>query len=366
MIRFRDVDRLLIVSTLILLAIGVVMVYSTSSVVALKRFGDQYFFVRKHLTFAVAGVVFFVLAARVPYGFYRKMAYPILALSAVFLICIYIPGIGFSAGGAKRWIRLGPLAFQPSEPAKLAVIFFLAYSLAGKAERIKNFSTGFLPNMLFPGIVILLIVMEPDLGTAVTLAAIVILMNFAAGARLRHLLALGLAVLPFLYLLMTNFRYMITRLQIFLDPWKDPEGKGFKMIQSFLAFGSGGIDGVGLGEGRQKLFFLPEAHTDFILSVIGEELGFLGVAVVIAFYAIFLYAGTRIALKARDLHGTYLALGLTFMVVLQAAINMAVVMGLLPPKGLPLPFISYGGTSLVVNMIAVGVILNICIRENEA
>jgi len=366
LIRFRDVDRLLIVSTLILLAIGVVMVYSTSSVVALKRFGDQYFFVRKHLTFAVAGVVFFVLAARVPYGFYRKMAYPILALAAVFLICIYIPGIGFSAGGAKRWIRLGPLAFQPSEPAKLAVIFFLAYSLAGKAERIKNFSTGFLPNMLFPGIVILLIVMEPDLGTAVTLAAIVILMNFAAGARLRHLLALGLAVLPFLYLLMTNFRYMITRLQIFLDPWKDPEGKGFQMIQSFLAFGSGGIDGVGLGEGRQKLFFLPEAHTDFILSVIGEELGFLGVAVVIAFYAIFLYSGTRIALKAKDLHGTYLALGLTFMVVLQAAINMAVVMGLLPPKGLPLPFISYGGTSLVVNMIAVGVILNICIRENEA
>ncbi|MBI2412035.1 MAG: putative lipid II flippase FtsW [Deltaproteobacteria bacterium] len=366
MIRFRDVDRLLIVSTLLLLAIGVVMVYSTSSVVALKRFGDQYFFVRKHLTFAVAGVVFFVLAARVPYGFYRKMAYPILALAAIFLICIYIPGIGFTAGGARRWIRLGPIAFQPSEPAKLAVIFFLAYSLAGKAEKIKNFSTGLLPNILLPGIVILLIVMEPDLGTAVTVASIVLLMNFAAGARITHLMGLGLAALPFLYLLMTNFRYMITRLQIFLDPWKDPEGRGFQMIQSFLAFGSGGIDGAGLGEGRQKLFFLPEAHTDFILSVIGEELGFLGVTVVIAFYALFLYAGTRIALKAKDLHGTYLALGLTFMVVLQAAINMAVVMGLLPPKGLPLPFISYGGTSLVVNMIAVGVILNICIRENEA
>jgi cell division protein FtsW len=307
-----------------------------------------------------------IVASRLPYELYRKLAYPILVLSILFLVCIYIPGLGFSAGGARRWIRLGPIAFQPSEPAKLAVICFLAYSLAAKADRIKTFSPGFLPNILIPGIVISLIIMEPDLGTSMALASIVVIMNFAAGVRLRYLFGMMLLALPAIWIVMQNFSYMMTRIMIFLDPWKDPEGKGFQMIQSFLAFGSGGLYGTGLGEGRQKLFFLPEAHTDFILSVIGEELGLLGVTGVIAFYVIFLICGVKIAFKAKDLHGQYLALGLTFMVVLQAALNMAVVMGLLPPKGLPLPFISYGGTSLMVNMAAVGMLLNIYLRENEA
>lgn len=366
MIRLRDIDRLLILSTLALVAVGVVMVYSTSYIMAMKRFGDQYFFVKKHLTYAAAGLLAFVLASRVPYTFYRKMAYPALILAALFLICIFIPGLGFTAGGARRWVRLGPIAFQPSEPAKLAVIFFMAYSLAAKSEKIKDFAVGFLPNILFPGIIILLIMSEPDLGTSITLALIVLLLNFAAGVRIRHLLALGACALPFVYIVIHKFAYMMNRIMVFLDPWKDPEGKGFQMVQSFLAFGSGGLHGAGLGEGKQKLFFLPEAHTDFILSVIGEELGLIGVGAVILLYVLFLYCGIKIAVKARgkDLHACYLALGLTFMVVLQAAINMAVVMGLLPPKGLPLPFISYGGTSLVVNMAAVGIILNIYIREN--
>ncbi len=366
MIRLKDVDRILIIITLLLVAVGVVMVYSTSYIVAMKRFGDQYYFVKKHLTYTLAGVVFFIISTRVPYTFYRRMTYPILALAAVFLICIYIPKIGFTAGGAHRWVRLGPLSFQPSEPAKLSVIFFLAYSLSAKADKIKSFSVGFLPNIIMPGIIILLILLEPDLGTAVSLALIVVLMNVTAGVRIRYIMGLGLAALPFIYIVIHKFAYMMNRLRVFVDPWKDPEGKGFQMVQSFLAFGSGGIRGVGLGEGKQKLFYLPEAHTDFILSVIGEELGLIGVGMVILFYIIFLYCGVRIALRAKDLHGTYLALGLTFMVVLQAAVNMAVVMGLLPPKGLPLPFISYGGTSLMVNMIAVGIILNIFIRENEA
>ncbi|MDO8427403.1 MAG: putative lipid II flippase FtsW [Deltaproteobacteria bacterium] len=369
MIRLREIDRLLILSTLFLVAIGVVMVYSTSSIVAIKKYGDQYFFVKKHLTFAFAGLLLLIAAAKIPYGIYRKMAYPVMILAAIFLVCIYIPGLGFSAGGARRWVRLGPLAFQPSEPAKLSVIFFLAYSLSSKAERIKNFSTGLLPNIVFPGIIIGLIVLEPDLGTSFTIALLVFIMSFVAGARLTHLLALGLSAVPFIYYIVHNFRYMMDRIFIYLDPWKDPEGKGFQMVQSFLAFGSGGIDGVGLGQSRQKLFFLPEAHTDFILSVIGEELGLFGVMLVVAFYAAFLYCGTKIALKsfkANNLYGGYLALGLTFMVVLQAVINMGVVMGLLPTKGLPLPFISYGGTSLVVNMVAVGILLNIYIKENEA
>jgi len=366
LIRFKDTDRILIISTLLLVVLGVVMVYSTSYVVAMKRFGDEYFFVKKHLTYALAGVVMMIVASRLPYEFYRKMAYPILILAALFLICIYIPGIGFTAGGARRWIRLGPLAFQPSEPAKLAVIFFLAYSLAAKREMIKTFSPGFLPNVIIPGVIVGLIMFETELGTSLALAAIVFLMNFVAGVRKRYLFG-SLAILGVgLWFVVHNFSYMMNRILIFLDPWKDPEGKGFQMVQSFLAFGSGGISGVGLGEGRQKLFFLPEAHTDFILSVIGEELGLIGVGGVIAFYVLFLVCGIKVALKARDLHGQYLALGLTFMVVMQAAMNMAVVMGLLPPKGLPLPFISYGGTALMVNMIAVGVLLNIYIRENEA
>lgn len=366
MIKVRDLDRLLIIATLMLVGVGVMMVYSTSYIVAMRRFGDGYFFVKKHLTYATAGLVLFVAATRVPYDTWRKLAYPALLGAAVLLIFIYVPGLGFSAGGARRWVRLGPISFQPSEPAKLAVIFFLAYSLAAKGDKIKSFSVGFLPNILIPGIIILLILGEPDLGTSITVALLVLIMIFTAGVRLRYIFGLGLIALPFVWLVINNFAYMMNRILIFLDPWKDPEGRGFQMVQSFLAFGSGGIHGVGLGEGKQKLFFLPEAHTDFILSVIGEELGLLGVGFVIASYMLFLYCGIKIATKAKDLHGTYLALGLTFMVVLQAAINMAVVMGLLPPKGLPLPFISYGGTSLVVNMLAVGILLNIYIKQNEA
>jgi len=365
-IRARDTDRLLIVTTLLLVVTGVAMVYSASYIVAMRRFGDEYFFVKKHLGFALVGLVFFMAAVKLPYTSYRKLTYPVLLLSAVLLVLIFVPGFGRVAGGARRWIRLGPVNFQPSEGAKLAVVMFMAYSLSSKAGKIKTFSSGFLPNMIMPGMLIVLILAEPDLGTALTLSLLVFVMSFAGGVRLRYLLGVVLACVPVLYMVVNNFAYMMSRISIYLDPWKDPSGKGFQMVQSFLAFGSGGIAGVGLGEGRQKLFYLPEAHTDFIFSVIGEELGLLGTGVVIVFYMLFLYCGVRIALRAKDLYGMYLALGLTFMVVMQAMINMAVVLGLLPPKGLTLPFISYGGTSLVVNMIAVGIILNVCIRSGES
>lgn len=366
MLRSRDIDKFLILITLLLVSVGAVMVYSTSSIMAVKRFGTEYFFVKKHLSYALAGVALFIAAAKTPYKVYYKLAYPALIIAAILLVCIYIPGLGFKAGGARRWVKFGPLAFQPSEPAKLAVVLFLAYSLSSKADRIKEFATGFLPNIVIPGVIIGLIVLEPDFGTAVTVGSLVFVMMFAAGARITHLLALVAPVVIAAWFIIHRFGYMMTRMLIFLDPWKDPEGKGFQIVQSFIAFGSGGIWGVGLGAGKQKLFYLPEAHTDFILSVIGEELGFMGVGAIIALYAIFLACGVTIAMRAKDLHGRYLALGLTFMVVLQAAINMAVVMGLLPPKGLTLPFVSYGGTSLIINMIAVGILLNIYIVENEA
>lgn len=366
MLRSRDIDKFLILTTLLLVSAGAVMVYSTSSIMAVKRFGTEYFFVKKHLSYALVGVALFIAAMKTPYKVYYKLAYPALIIAAILLVCIYIPGLGFKAGGARRWVKFGPLAFQPSEPAKLAVVLFLAYSLSSKADRIKEFATGFLPNIVIPGVIIGLIVLEPDFGTAVTVGSLVFVMMFAAGARITHLLALVAPVVIAAWFIIHRFGYMMTRILIFLDPWKDPEGKGFQIVQSFIALGSGGISGVGLGAGKQKLFYLPEAHTDFILSVIGEELGFMGVGAIIALYAMFLACGVTIAMRAKDLHGRYLALGLTLMVVLQAAINMAVVMGLLPPKGLTLPFVSYGGTSLIINMVAVGILLNIYIVENEA
>ena len=365
MIRVANADRVLIVTTLLLLASGVVMIYSTSFIVAMQRFGDQYFFVKKHLAFASIGLIFFVAATRINHDIYRRLAYPILACAVVLLCLLFVPGIGHKVGGATRWLKLGPLSFQPSEGAKLAVIVFLAYSLSSKGDRIKSFSVGYLPNILIPGVVIALVMAEPDFGTAVTLAVIVLVMNFLAGVRPSHLLATLVAVIPALYLVVMSFPYMTRRIRIFLDPWKDPDGAGFQTIQSYIAFGSGGVWGTGLGEGKQKLFYLPEAHTDFIFSVIGEELGLVGVTAVIALYMVILGCGVKVALGARTLFGTYLALGLTFMISLQAAINMAVVMGILPPKGLPLPFISYGGTSLVVSMVAVGIILNVYIKSNE-
>lgn len=367
MIRASDTDKWLIISTVFLVVVGVAMVYSTSYIYATSRFGDGYFFFRKHIVYAAMGLGFFIAGAKIPYGVYRKLAYPALIIAIIMLIAVLIPGVGTVAGGARRWLRIGPIAFQPSEAAKLALVFFMAMSLARKQERIKELWAGFLPNMLIPGAVVALIMFERDLGTAVCAAFIALLMSFIGGVRMRYLAATVLVAAPVVYFfVIKNFGYMMTRITVFLDPWKDPEGKGFQMVQSFIAFGSGGIHGVGIGESKQKLFYLPEAHTDFIFSVIGEETGLIGAGLVIVFYALFLYSGTRIALKCEDRHGKFLAIGVTLMIVMQAAINMAVVLGLLPPKGLPLPFISYGGTSLVVSMFAAGILLNINMRNNEA
>ncbi|MEE9543866.1 MAG: putative lipid II flippase FtsW [Thermodesulfobacteriota bacterium] len=366
MIKAANIDRVMILSTLLLVAIGLLMVHSTSDIIAFDRYGDRYFFLRKQFVFSGVGLVALFVAMKMPYTYYRKIAYPLLGVALIGLFLIFVPGIGHSAGGAKRWIGLGFMSFQPSEAAKLSVIVFLAYSLARKKDKIKDFSAGFLPNILIPGCVILLILIEPDLGTAVALAVLVMIMNFIAGVKVGYLAALGSAALVILFIIVINVEYMWERILIFLDPWKDPTGSGFQMVQSFLAFGSGGVAGVGLGAGTQKLFYLPEAHTDFILPVIGEELGLIGVGAVIALYIFFLMAGTAIALRAKDLYGTYLAFGLTLMVVLQAGLNMAVVLGVLPPKGLPLPFVSYGGSALLINMVSVGILLNIYIESNNA
>ena len=362
----RDTDKILILSMLFLLAAGIVMVYSTSYIFAMKRFGNGFFFFKKHVVYAGIGLGCFIAASKVPYTLYKRLTFPILFIAVLGLIAVFIPHVGFSAGGAKRWVHIGPLTFQPSEPAKLAVIFFLAYSLSKKEEKIKDFTYGFLPNIVIPGGIIGLISIEPDLGTGVCLALVVMMLVFIAGAKPSHIGALALGAASLGALMINKYAYMADRIKIFLDPWKDPEGKGFQMVQSFIAFGNGGVNGVGLGEGKQKLFYLPEAHTDFILSVIGEETGLIGVGAVMFVYLIFFSCGLKIALKAKNLYARYLALGLTLMITLQAAVNMGVVLGVMPPKGIPLPFISYGGTSLIVSMIAAGILLNIYIKENSA
>ncbi|MBN2468311.1 MAG: putative lipid II flippase FtsW [Deltaproteobacteria bacterium] len=352
-------NTLLLLSCLSLLSIGVIMVYSTSSISALKLFDDEYYFLKKELVFAVLGILLLAAVARFPYQYLSKLAYPILALSIGGLLVLLIPGVGVCVGGATRWLRFGPLSIQPAECAKLGLIIYLSYFLYKRAEKIRNFSTGFLPPLLITGGMSLLILQQPDFGTAVLMMMIFFLLMFVGGAKIIHLMTLVTGLVPIGCFLIMSSSYRLKRLTAFLDPWSDPANAGFHIIQSYIAFGSGGVLGQGLGNSRQKLFYLPEAHTDFILSVLGEELGFIGVLLVIVFFLVIILCGIKIALRSRDLLGTYIAVGMVSLVGLQALLNMGVVMGLLPTKGSTLPFISYGGTSLLVNCAAMGILLSV-------
>ena len=268
-------------------------------------------------------------------------------------------------GIAKRWLRTPWFTFQPSEVGKLALVIFVAYSLAKKGDRIKEFFLGFLPIIAISGIMIVLVALEPDMGTAILLGMLTMVLLFIGGTKFSYLLAAPVLAVPGLYFFITHFQYSHRRIIAFLHPWEDVQGMGFQIIQSFVALGSGGLWGVGLGDGRQKLFFLPAAHTDFILAILGEELGFLGIMGVIILFALLIWRGTKIAFRAEDPFGTYLAMGITTMIGLQAIINIGVVLGQLPTKGLTLPFISYGGTSLVVNLIGAGILLSISARGEK-
>jgi cell division protein FtsW len=282
-----------------------------------------------------------------------------MLLSFLLLSMLLIPHLGMKRGGATRWLNLGFISFQVTEMVKITIVIFLAHLLTRKAYQLKDFSKGVLVPLVITSITILLILLEPDFGTAVIIATILLLMLCIAGSQIKHLLFLIAAFIPVGVLLIFYKGYRLTRLTAFLDPWKDADNTGFQIIQSLLSFGSGGTFGVGIGDGMQKLFYLPEPHTDFILSIIAEESGFIGVAIVIAMFAVFAFRGFMIALKAPDLFGTLLASGLTMVIALEAFINIAGVMGLIPLKGLVLPFLSYGGTAFIMTMTAVGILLNI-------
>jgi cell division protein FtsW len=352
-------DYVLLIVTLALVGFGIVMVYSTSAILAGDRFGDPYFFLKRQALYAGIGFVLMILMMFFPYKILKRFAYPILILCFLSLIAVLIPGIGHRAGGSMRWVKTQFFSFQPSEFSKLGLIIFLAYFLTKKEEKIRSFSFGFLPTIFLSGFVIALVWKEPDFGAALFLTAMVFLLLFISGARLIYIMGAVLVAFPVVYYFLMNVGYRYRRLMSFIRPWEDPTGNSFQIIQSFLSFGSGGLFGLGLGEGRQKLFFLPAPHTDFIFSIIGEELGLVGAMFVVLLFFILTLRGIHIGLSLEDRFGAYLALGITLMISLQAVINMGVVLGLLPTKGLTLPFISYGGTSLITNLIGVGILLHL-------
>ncbi len=342
-----------------LLAIGVTMVLSTSYLYAQERFGDGTYFFRKQFIAAGIGLGALCVTALIPPAVYRRLAYPLLGIVLLLLVLLLVPGIGVVRGGARRWLGAGGFAFQPAELAKLSLVLYLAHSLARKADKIAMFSIGVLPHLVVGGIFLGLIVMEPDLGTALTLGVLLFLMLFVAGAKPSHLALIGLAALPVIAFAVMGKEYRMRRLMTFLDPWADASKSGFQIIQSYIAFGSGQLWGRGLGESRQKLFYLPEAHTDFIFSVIGEEMGLWGALAVLGLFAVIILRGLRLAGRIEDPFSQHLTFGLTTLLALQALIHMGVVMGLMPTKGLVLPFISYGGSAMVINLIEAGMLLSL-------
>jgi len=353
-----SVDRWLFTVTLLLIFVGLVMVFSASAVMAKERYGSGYFFLLRQLGWATCGLLLMIAAMKIDYRRYKHPAvvFSLLGLTTLLLISVFFLD---RAHHTHRWIHWGPLSFQPSEMAKPAIILFLAFFLETRTKSMDQWRSTVLPAVLPTLVFIALIVFQPDLGTAIACAAITGCTLFVAGLDLRYLgYAAVASVLP-LYFLIFHVAYRRARILAFLDPYSDPQGRGFHIIQSLIAVSTGGITGVGLMEGKQKLFYLPEPHTDFIFAVSAEELGLLGSVIIVALFAIFLWRGVRTALRTQDMFGRFLAVGITSMIVVQAFINISVVLGLMPTKGIPLPFVSYGGSSLFFALASVGVLLNI-------
>ncbi len=352
------VDVSLAATVVGLIAFGVVMVYSASAVYASNMYGNGYHFLVRQTVFASLAFVVLAVFAHFKIEWLRKSTYLVLLLAVLLMLAVAI-GLGRSAGGATRWLAVGPVNVQPAELAKLAMIMWLAHSLAKKTHRVRTFSIGFLPHVIVAGLLMLLCLAQPDFGSAVMIALLTAVVLFAAGARAGYLLGGVLLTLPIGYAAIASSPYRMRRIQAFLEPFEHRQGAGYQITESLMGFGSGGWTGVGLGDGRQKLLFLPEAHTDFISAIIGEELGFIGVVLLCSAFAWIVFRGFRSAWRVQDEYAGYLAAGMTLFIGLQAFTNLAVAMGLLPTKGLALPFVSYGGSSLIVNAAAAGIILNV-------
>ena len=354
--RLNRPDLWLLIATAGLVGLGTVMVFNASYFYAQDRYGDPFMFVRKHVVFLGCGVATALAASRVRLQWFERIARPLLLGFVVTLALVLIPGLGVSHGGARRWIGLGPFSLQPSEFAKTVVVLYLAYSIARKRDRMSEFTVGVLPHLIVVGVCVLLVAAQPDFGTAVILVLVLVFMLWGGGARPAHLLGLVLAAAPVVGVALVHAPYRWRRILAFLDPWRYSRDIAFQLVQSLIAFGSGGVTGVGLGESQQKMFFLPEAHTDFIFALIGEELGVCGALLVLGLFAVVGVRGFRIAMRHPDSFGSMLAFGLTLVILLEAVVNVGVVVGLLPTKGLALPFLSYGGSALIGTLVQIGIL----------
>jgi cell division protein FtsW len=352
-------DPWLFGTVVVLCSVGVIMVYSASAIIAVDRFHDPFFFLRKQFFWAVIGFGCLWAALRMDYRRLERLVVPLLVLSFVLLVLVLVPPFGQVINGTRRWFRAGPLSFQPVELAKFSLVLYLAAFLSRRRDQMSSFGQGLVPPLLVAGLMAGLTIVQPDLGNSLALVILTLTLAYLAGARVTHMLAIGAAALPVVGLLIALRPYRWRRMLAFVNPWDDPQGSGFQIIQSFLALGSGGWFGLGLGESKQKLFYLPEPYTDFIFAIIGEELGLVGAGLVVGVFAVLIWRGLRVGLRAPDPFGAYLALGLTIMLATQTLVNLGVVTGALPTKGLPLPFVSFGGSALLMTMFSAGVLLNI-------
>jgi cell division protein FtsW len=342
-----------------LVSIGVVMVYSASAIMAADRFRDPLHFLKRQGMWVILGMGAMWAGMLFDYRRLERLVVPLLAASFVLLVLVLVPPFGQEVNGTRRWLRLGPVSFQPVELAKLSLLLYLASFLARRGEVMGSFGRGLLPLLLVAGGMAGLTLLQPDMGNAMVLVILTLALAFLGGARVMHMGLIAGAALPLCAAAIAMKPYRLRRMVAFMNPWNDPQGSGFQIIQSFLALGSGGWLGRGLGESKQKLFYLPEAHTDFIFAIIGEEFGILGSAIMVVLFTLFVWRGLRIGLRAPEAFGSFLALGLTVMLATQTIVNLGVVTGSLPTKGLPLPFISFGGSALTMALFSTGVLLNI-------
>lgn len=361
-------EKAILFPVLILTGIGLAMVYSASCAISMDEHNTLFYYLKRQFIFLFASLCIMYVTASLPYKLYNRMAYIILAATIGLLIAVLIPALSIKANNARRWLDFGLFAFQPAEFAKLAMILFMAYSLSKKQElgKLREFSIGVVPHAAVFGLMAGLILCQPDFGTIVVMGMICWGMMFTAGVPLIYLLSPLPVIIPVVgYFLVFKVSYRFERILGFLNPWDDPLGNGWQLTNSLKAFGSGGLFGKGVGLSMQKMHFLPEPHTDFIFSIIGEELGLIGVTAVLGLYGLILHTGTRIAQQADTFFGTVTATGITLYLGLQVIINTGVTLGVLPTKGLTLPFISYGGTSLIINMAAMGILMNIGASANH-
>lgn len=344
---------------------GLLMIYSSSAILGMQRYGDALYFVKSQAFSLGAGWILYFIFAQLPVLRFCQFRLFFLTSSIVLLLLVFIPGLGVSAGGAQRWIDMKFFHFQPSELVRLFLIFYLASTLVIKQDRLSSFNRGFLPLLVVSSVLMFLLVLQPDFGAAMGVLVLSYSLWFVGGVPMGYLAGLAFLAAPAVVFVLFQASYRAQRIMTFMNPWADPQGSGFQVIQSFMAFFEGGWLGVGLGNSQQKLFYLPEAHTDFILSVIGEELGFLGVFIVTGLFISLLYFGVQIARKQISQVAYYLAVGIVIMICLPALLNMMVTMGLLPTKGLPLPFLSYGRNSAIVSLISLGILQSLHARRDE-